>query len=128
MAASLITRLPADRRVAALQRLSRNFNAPGAGVKQSTRAPRRDWQGILGNFGIFLIESNQGVTLNTTIGGRVPAAGGPVTLDLGVGATPATVDIDTNELETVVYGGTGPKTIAVTAPATMQGGAIVPVT
>jgi hypothetical protein len=124
MAASLITRLPADRRSAALQRLSRNANAPGASLKQTNGRAQRRLAKRAGELGIQLIESNVTGALAASIGGVNPPGVATVTL-ASTGMTPATTDITTSELDACTWGSAGTKTISVSAPAGLSGEAAV---
>lgn len=125
MAASLIDRLPSNLRSRALQRLSRNGNAPGAGVKQRGRA-QVAFRKRAGEMGIFLIESRVTGALAADIGGVNPP--GVATVTLGeAGATPATWDITTSELDAVTWAGAGAKTVVCSAPTNVKGEAVVTV-
>ena len=125
MAASLIDRLPADKRSRFLQLLSRNANSPGASLRQTggRRAERRFAKRV-GELGIFLIESNQTAALQASVGGVNPPNNVLVTL-AGTGMTPATTDITASELDPVTYAGAGAKTITVSVPAGTKGEAVV---
>ena len=114
MAASLIDRLPAGRRSIALQRLSRNANAPGAASKQLGRG-QVSFRKRAGEMGIFLIESNVTGALAASVGGVNPP--GVATVTIGeAGMTPATVDITTSELDAVTWAGAGAKTVVALGP------------
>jgi hypothetical protein len=120
MAASLIDRLPLDKRSAALQKLSRNANAPGAGTKQLARSQAR-FAKRAGEQGIFLIESNVTAALAASIGGVNPPGVATVTLSSTGTMTPTTTDITTSELDAAG----GAKTVSVSAPAGTKGEAVV---
>jgi hypothetical protein len=126
MAASLITRLPADKRTAALQRLSRNANAPGASLRQTNGRAQARLAKRAGEMGIFLIESNVTAALAASVGGVNPPGVPTVTIDTNAG-TPATTDITTSELDPVTWAGAGQKALAVTVPAGLLGQALVTV-
>jgi hypothetical protein len=125
MAASLIDRLPADKRSRFLQLLSRNGNAPGAGTKQSARA-QVAFRKRAGELGIFIIESRVTGALAASIGGVNPPNVATVTIG-EAGMTPATTDITTSELDAVTWAGAGAKTVVVSAPAGTKGEAVVTV-
>lgn len=117
MPASSITRLPAGLRTEALNKLSANANAPGAGKKQFKR-PRLDAASNLRNaLGIYLIESNRTGTLAYNVGGATPAT---ITVEDG---TPATTPIATNEQDPVVFGAAGTKNLTVQVGTTLAGNA-----
>lgn len=128
MAASLIDRLPADRRSRFLQLLSRNANAPGAGTKTAagTRAPNNAFRKRAGELGIFLIESKVTGALAASVGGVNPP--GVATVTIGeAGMTPATTDITTSELDAATWAAPGTYTVVVSAPAGTKGEARVTV-
>lgn len=124
MAASLITRLPLDKRSAALRRLSRNANAPGGSLRQTNGRAQARLSKRAGELGIFLIESNVTGALAASIGGVNPPGVATVTVDTNAG-TPATTDITLSELDAVTWAGAGTKVLAVTVPAGMSGEATV---
>ena len=118
MPASSITRLPADRRTEALNRLSANANAPGAGKRQTNGRPRQDSARNLRNaLGIYLIETNRTGALAYNVGGASPAT---ITVEDG---TPATTPIATNEQDPVVFGAAGAKSLTVQVSNTLAGNA-----
>jgi hypothetical protein len=123
--ASLIERLPADKRVRSLQLLSRNANAPGAGVKQQHRA-RSCLSTRFGNLGIFLIETRP-APLAADVGGYNPPGVLTVTISSVGTMTPTTTDITTSELDPVTFPASGAKQIYVSAPAGLKGEAVVTV-
>ena len=136
--ASLITRLPSATlkdsqgnalsytwQSKALQRLSRNANAPGGSLRQNGRAPVRllkRWA----EFGIVAIESNVTGALAANVGSAQPPNTATLTLDTNAG-TPATVDITTGEEDAITWAGAGTKLLTVTVPATSLGQALVTV-
>jgi len=129
---SLITRLPTNLQARALQRLSRNANAPGGSLRQVTpplqpngRAAAR-LQKRAGELGIILIEVSGVVALGCNVGTRNPPSGATVTIDTNAG-TPATTDITASEQDAVTWAAGGQKTLSVTAPAGAQGQALVTV-
>lgn len=132
MAASAITRLPANLRSRALQRISRHANAPGGSNRQIMaptgtipRAQRAALSRLQSALGIFPIEQRVTGALAASVGG-VSAPTASVTLDTNSG-TPATTPITTNELDAVTWAGAGAKTVTVTIPATLKGEAKVTV-
>lgn len=125
MAASLITRLPANKRSAALQKLSRNANAPGGSLRQTNGRAQARLSKRAGVMGIFLIESNVTAPLAASVGGVNPPGVATVTIDT-MGGTPATTDITASELDPVTWGAAGAgKTLSVTVPADLLGEALV---
>jgi hypothetical protein len=125
MAASLIDRLPAGTRSRFLQLLSRNANAPGAGIKQLGRG-QVAFRKRAGELGIFIIESRVTGALAASIGGVNPP--GVATVTIGeAGMTPATTDITTSELDACTWAGAGAKTVVVSVPTDVKGEAVVTV-
>jgi len=136
--ASLISRLPSaalkdslgnalsyTQQSKALQRLSRNANAPGGCMKQYGRAPARllkRW----GELGIIAIETNVTGALAADVGTVNPPGVATVTIDTNTG-TPATTDITASEKDPVTWAGAGQKTLAVTVPTNCAGQALVTV-
>jgi hypothetical protein len=95
-------------RTAALNKLSANANAPGGSKRQTNgRAQQAAARNLRNALGIYLIESRFTGPLAASVGGASPAT---ITVELG---TPATVDIDTNELEAVTWAGAGTRSLSV---------------
>lgn len=126
MAASLMQRLPADKRLAALARLSRNANAPGGSLRQTNGRAQARFLKRVGELGITLIETNVTGALAASVGTVNPPGVGTVTIATDSG-TPATTDITASELDPVTWVGAGTKSLAVTVPATQSGLALVTV-
>ena len=119
---SVILRLPSNLRSRALRRISANANGSGAAKKQSKGRSRKDADARLAQvMGIYCIESNVTGALAASIGGASPA-----TL-ASTGMTPATTVISTSELDPVTWAAPGAKVVTVSAPAGMQGEAVVTV-
>lgn len=116
MAASAITRIPADRRTELLNKLSANANA-SAGAKRQTvgRPPSAAARNLRNALGIYLIEANRTGTLAYNVGGATPAT---ITVEDG---TPATTVIAANEQDPVVFGTAGVKSLSVTVGNTLAG-------
>lgn len=126
MAKSLIERLPAHTRNRVLLALSRNARGPGGPVTPKaygTGAIGRGASAWLGSGagarGIVPIEVRPGTaTADIAV---VPPPGATITLDYGVGATPATGTHSDKSFATVAYAPGGAKVVAVTAPADYAG-------
>lgn len=116
---SSITKLPAHLRTPALNKLSANANAPGAGKKQRGRAQQAAARNLRNALGIYLIESNVTGPLAASVGGASPAT---ITVELG---TPATTDIATNELDPVTWLAPGTLSLSVTIGTEVGGNAKV---
>src|SRR5215831_4618836 len=104
----------------ALQRLSRNANAPGAALKQTNGRAQLRLQKRAGELGIILIETNVTGALAANVGTRNPPGVATVTIDTNAG-TPATTDITASEQDAVTWAAGGQKTLSVTVPAGSQG-------
>jgi len=115
----------------ALQRLSRNAQAPGGSLKRpsGTRSARRTWNKRCAELGIILIEADVTGALAANVGCVPPPNVQPVTIDTNAG-TPATTDIVTlpwGEMDAATWAGAGTKTLSVTVPANCLGQALVTV-
>jgi hypothetical protein len=121
--ASLITRLPANLRTAALNRFSANANAPGGSKKQIGRAAQAGLQRLAGVMGIYAIETNKTGTLAFNVGGAVPVAA--ITIESG---TPASTAVATNELDPVTWAAPGTYNCTVQVSNTLAGNAKLGVT
>jgi len=105
---SSILRLPADKRTAALNRLSANANAPGGCKKQTGgRAQQAAARNLRNALGIYLIETNPTAAQAVSVGGATPA---DITVELG---TPATTTVATNELDPVTWAAPGTVSLTV---------------
>jgi hypothetical protein len=105
--ASVITRLPAGLRTAALNRISANANGPGGTKKQIGRAVQPALQRLAGTMGIYAIETTRTGALAYSVGGAVPAT---ITVELG---TPASTAVATNELDPVTWAAPGSYSLTV---------------
>lgn len=106
---SSILKLPADKRTAALNKLSANANAPGGSKKQSKGRARQDAARNLRNaLGIYLIETNPTAAQAASVGGATPAT---ITVELG---TPTSTVIAANELDPVTWAAPGTRSLSVT--------------
>jgi len=112
----------------ALQRLSRNYNAPGASLKKLSgqRGVSRAFSKRAGELGIILIESEVTGALAANVGCVQPPGVATVTIDTNTG-TPATTDITTGETDAVTWAGAGTKLLTVTVPTNALGQAQVTV-
>jgi len=112
----------------ALQRLSRNYNAPGASLKKlaGQRGVSRAFSKRAGELGIILIETEVTGALAANVGCVQPPGVATVTIDTNAG-TPATQDITAGEMDPTTWAGAGTKTLAVTVPANALGQAQVTV-
>jgi hypothetical protein len=118
--------------VAALRRLSKNVNGPGA-----ARAPKAFAGGAIGRAQEHLLAtlSAKGIVLielrPATQAADVAIVPGPkgtsVTLDLGTGATPQTAPLTSSLGQPVTYAATGTKDVSVTVPTNYAGQAQVTV-
>jgi hypothetical protein len=115
--ASVITRLPANLRNAALNRFSANANAPGGSKKQIGRGQQAGLQRLAGTLGIYCIETNRTGTLAYNVGGPIPAS---ITIESG---TPATTPVATNELDPVTWAAPGTYNCTVQVSNTLAGNA-----
>jgi hypothetical protein len=120
--ASLLYRLPANLRTAAMNRFSANANAPGGSKAQRGRAAQAGLQRLAGTMGIYAIESNRTGTLAFNIGGAVPAT---ITVESG---TPATTAIAANELDPVTWASPGTYNLTVSSGTILLGNAKLGVT
>jgi hypothetical protein len=120
--ASLITRLPAGMRTAALNRFSANANAPGGTKKQSGRAQQAALQRLAGTMGIYAIETHQTGPLAYNVGGPVPAS---ITVE---GGTPGSTAIATSELDAVTWAAPGAYNLTVQVGNYLAGNAKLSVT
>jgi|SRR5215471_9218648 len=124
--------LPYTQQSRALQRLSRNANAPGGSLRQvnSPLQPngraQREFSKACGSRGIILIEVSGVVALGCNVGTVNPPNVATVTIDTNAG-TPATTDITASEEDAVTWAGAGQKTLSVTVPANCSGQALVTV-
>jgi hypothetical protein len=109
-------------RTDALNRISRNANAPGAGKKQTGgRAQQAALRNLRNALGIYVIESNPTGALAYSVGGATPAT---ITIELG---TPTSTVIATNELDTVTWLGAGLRSLSVQVGSELAGNAKVDV-
>jgi hypothetical protein len=127
--ASLITRLPANLRTAALNRFSANANAPGGSKEQRSgvalvggRAQQAGLQRLAGTMGIYCIETDKTASLAYNVGGAVPAS---ITVESG---TPASTVIAANELDPVTWAAPGSFNLTVQVSNTLAGNAKIGVT
>lgn len=119
--ASLITRLPANLRTRALDKISANANAPGGCKKQRGRAAQAGTQRLAGTMGIYAIESSPTGALAYNVGGATPAS---ISVELG---TPATTPIAANELDPVTWAAPGTYNMTVQVGNYLAGNAKVAV-
>ena len=116
----------------ALQRLSRNANAPGGSLRQTNSPIQPNGRASLklqkraGELGIILIEVSGVVALGCNVGTRNPPNVATVTIDTNAG-TPATTDITASEQDAITWAGAGTKTLSVTVPTNCSGQALVTV-
>jgi len=120
--ASLIYRLPANLRTAAMNRFSANANAPGGSKAQRGRAAQAALQRLAGTMGIYAIETNRTGALAFNVGGAVPAT---ITIENG---TPPTTAIAANELDPVTWAAPGTNSLTVSVGNTLTGNAKLGVT
>jgi hypothetical protein len=115
---SAITKLPANLRTNALNKLSANANAPGGSKKQTKgRAQQAAARNLRNAHGIYLIESTPTGALAASVGGATPAT---ITVESG---TPASTAIATNELDPVTWAAPGTRSLTVTVGVTLGGNA-----
>ena len=110
----------------ALQRLSRNANAPGGSLRQTNGRAQTRFQKRAGELGIILIEVSGVVALGCNVGTRNPPNVATVTIDTNSG-TPTTTDITASEQDAITWAGAGQKVLSVTVPANCLGQALVTV-
>ena len=104
---SAISRLPASKRTYWLDKLSRNANTPGAGMKQVKGRGRQGASRIRSSLGIYLIESTFTGAKAASVGGATPAT---ITVEAG---TPASTVVALDELDPVTWVAAGTRNLTV---------------